>query len=110
MKRYLIEESPFSHFFTADTRVAWLWLIVRVYLGWQWLEAGWEKLHDPAWTGSGAGLALTASFRSARQNQRRTSGRAGMVHIVLAERKNTRAIFEPAIKKSSTIAEGDHTI
>lgn len=59
MKRHLIEESPFSYFFTADTRSAPLWLIVRIYLGWQWLEAGWGKLHNPAWVGTDAGQALT---------------------------------------------------
>jgi thiosulfate dehydrogenase [quinone] large subunit len=58
MKRYIIEESPFSYFFTADTRSAPLWFVVRVYLGWEWLSAGWEKLHDPAWVGPGAGQAL----------------------------------------------------
>ncbi len=58
MKQYLIEESPFSYFFTADTRSAWLWLIVRLYLGWNWLEAGWEKLHNPVWAGGNAGGAL----------------------------------------------------
>jgi thiosulfate dehydrogenase [quinone] large subunit len=58
MKRYVIEESPFSYFFTADTRSAPLWLAVRLYLGWEWLAAGWEKLHDAAWVGAGAGTAL----------------------------------------------------
>ncbi|MFO7173124.1 MAG: DoxX family membrane protein [Bacillota bacterium] len=26
---------------------AWFWLIVRVYVGWQWLEAGWHKVAGP---------------------------------------------------------------
>jgi thiosulfate dehydrogenase [quinone] large subunit len=29
--------------------ITFLWLIIRVYLGWQWLEAGWEKLQNPKW-------------------------------------------------------------
>lgn len=58
MKRYVIEESPFSYFFTADTRSAPLWLIVRVYLGWIWLEAGWGKFNNPAWIGDNAGAAM----------------------------------------------------
>jgi thiosulfate dehydrogenase [quinone] large subunit len=65
MKRYLIEESPFSYFFTADTRSAPLWLIVRVYLGWEWLQAGWEKLQDPTWVGANAGQALTGFVNGA---------------------------------------------
>ena len=65
MKRLLIEESPFSYFFTADTRIAWLWLIARVYIGWQWLSAGWEKAHDAAWVGANAGQALTGFINGA---------------------------------------------
>jgi len=50
-----------SRFLFADTRLAWFWLIVRVYLGWMWLEAGWEKVANPAgtWVGDKAGVALT---------------------------------------------------
>ncbi len=35
---------------------AWLWLPIRVWLGWQWLTAGWEKITNPAWMQSGAAL------------------------------------------------------
>lgn len=39
-----VPEPPVARFLFADTRIAWLWLIVRVYVGWQWLVAGTEKL------------------------------------------------------------------
>ena len=39
-----VPEPPIARFLFADTRIAWLWLIVRVYVGWQWLVAGTEKL------------------------------------------------------------------
>jgi thiosulfate dehydrogenase [quinone] large subunit len=65
MRQYIIEESPFSHFFVADTRSAGLWAIVRIYLGWFWLQAGWEKLHNPAWVGDSAGGALTGFVNGA---------------------------------------------
>lgn len=39
-----VPEPPLARFLFADTRIAWLWLIVRVYVGWQWLVAGIEKL------------------------------------------------------------------
>lgn len=58
MKRYVIEESLFSHFFLSDTKSALLWLVVRVYLGWEWLSAGWGKFNNPAWIGSDAGAAM----------------------------------------------------
>lgn len=30
-------------------RFAWLWTILRVYVGWQWLSAGWGKVGSEAW-------------------------------------------------------------
>ncbi|MEX2431678.1 MAG: DoxX family membrane protein [Dehalococcoidia bacterium] len=39
-----------------DTRLAWIWLIVRVYLGWNWLTSGWGKLSNPAWMETGAAV------------------------------------------------------
>jgi thiosulfate dehydrogenase [quinone] large subunit len=39
-----IPEPPVAKLIFADTRVAWVWLIVRVYVGWQWLVAGIEKM------------------------------------------------------------------
>ena len=65
MKRYLVEESPFAHFFTADTRSAPLWFLVRLWLGWNWLEAGWEKFNNPAWWGSDAGPAISGFAQGA---------------------------------------------
>lgn len=39
-----IPEPPIARFLFADTRMAWLWLIVRLYIGYEWITAGWEKL------------------------------------------------------------------
>ena len=64
---YFIEESPFSHFFVASTKSAPLWLVVRLYVGWIWLSAGWGKLHDPAWFGGSAGAHLQAFVEGALQ-------------------------------------------
>src|SRR5947209_4766213 len=36
----------FIRFLFGNKQMAWVWLVVRVYLGWQWLSAGWEKLHS----------------------------------------------------------------
>jgi thiosulfate dehydrogenase [quinone] large subunit len=40
----------------SSTRLSWLWLIVRVYLGWQWLSSGWGKFNNPAWRDTGEAL------------------------------------------------------
>lgn len=46
-----------------DTRMAVLWLVVRVYVGWQWLESGRQKMTDPGWMDGGR--ALRASWEGA---------------------------------------------
>jgi thiosulfate dehydrogenase [quinone] large subunit len=56
--RVMIGEPPISKFFFADTRMAWLWLVIRVYVGYQWVMAGYEKLTSPAWTGDKIGTGL----------------------------------------------------
>lgn len=35
---------------------AWLWLILRLWLGFQWLQSGIGKLGNPAWMNGGAAL------------------------------------------------------
>jgi thiosulfate dehydrogenase [quinone] large subunit len=35
---------------------AWLWLVARMYLGYQWLESGLRKVSDPAWMSGGTAL------------------------------------------------------
>jgi thiosulfate dehydrogenase [quinone] large subunit len=61
-----IPEPNIARFLFADTRMAPVWLIVRVYLGVLWLLSGWEKLMSPAWVGNEAGAAVTASRRARR--------------------------------------------
>jgi thiosulfate dehydrogenase (quinone) large subunit len=39
-----------------DPRAGWLWLVLRVWLGWQWLSSGWGKVGNPAWVESGVAL------------------------------------------------------
>src|SRR5665213_4556047 len=64
-QQIIIEESPVSKFLFFDTRIAWFWLIVRLYVGWEWLSAGWEKVTNPLWTGSNAGGALSGFIQGA---------------------------------------------
>jgi thiosulfate dehydrogenase [quinone] large subunit len=40
-----IPDPPFAHLLFSTTRLAWLWAIIRIYLGYQWVDAGW---HAPA--------------------------------------------------------------
>lgn len=50
--------SKITRFFTTNPASAPFWLLVRVWLGYQWLMAGYGKLTNPAWFGSDAGAAL----------------------------------------------------
>ena len=52
-----IPEPQLARFLFADTRLARFWLIVSIYVGWEWLVAGWGKVTDPAWFGANAGRA-----------------------------------------------------
>jgi thiosulfate dehydrogenase [quinone] large subunit len=40
-----------------DTRFSVLWLAVRLYLGYVWLNSGWGKFNNPAWMVDGKSLA-----------------------------------------------------
>ncbi len=53
-----IPESRLSRLLFADTCFAIVWLIVRIYVGWEGLSAGLTKVVNPAWTGDKAGTAL----------------------------------------------------
>jgi hypothetical protein len=56
-----LEEPPLARVLFGDTRLAWLWLPLRIFLGWEWLEAGLHKFSDPAWMNGGTALRNTGS-------------------------------------------------
>jgi thiosulfate dehydrogenase (quinone) large subunit len=65
MAIYTVQQSSLAHYFTNNTKSAALWLLVRLYLGYEWFVAGWDKVHNPAWFGSDAGSALTGFVQNA---------------------------------------------
>jgi thiosulfate dehydrogenase (quinone) large subunit len=40
----IISDPPVARFLFSDTRMAPVWLLIRIYVGWAWLEAGWHKV------------------------------------------------------------------
>src|SRR5688572_16474762 len=52
----IIENPPLARLLFDDTRFAIVWLVVRVLVGWEWLQAGLHKLESPAWTQTGEAL------------------------------------------------------
>jgi thiosulfate dehydrogenase [quinone] large subunit len=59
------DDPPAAKILFGDVRMSWLWLIVRLYVGYEWLVAGWAKVQNPAWFGSNAGSALTGFLKGA---------------------------------------------
>jgi thiosulfate dehydrogenase (quinone) large subunit len=49
-------EPAISKFFLASEGSSVLWFVVRMYVGMEWLLAGWEKVTSPAWGTSGKAL------------------------------------------------------
>lgn len=39
-----IEEPRIAKWFFGSSQAAWIWLIARLWLGWEWLQAGWGKV------------------------------------------------------------------
>ncbi len=60
-----IPEPYFTRSLFADTKLAWIWLPFRFYIGWEWLTAGWEKIFNPVWVGPKAGVAVNGFLTKA---------------------------------------------
>ena len=51
-----IEGPAFTRFLFNNSRAGLLWLPIRLFVGFSWLEAGLHKFSDPGWTQGGASL------------------------------------------------------
>jgi thiosulfate dehydrogenase (quinone) large subunit len=59
-KRIEIEDPPIARALFSDVRFAGLWLVIRLYVGYEWLTEGVDKVSSPVWGGAHAGVALNA--------------------------------------------------
>ncbi|MCA9955570.1 MAG: DoxX family membrane protein [Anaerolineales bacterium] len=64
-KKTQFEDPPIAKALFGDVRWAWLWLILRVYAGWEWLNAGWGKVTNSTWVGSEAGKSISGFVQGA---------------------------------------------
>ena len=55
-KDQLIKDPPIVSWLMNSPRAAWLWLVLRVWLGYQWIDAALHKIDNPAWTETGLAL------------------------------------------------------
>lgn len=51
-----VTDPPVAQALFGNTRFAWLWLLVRLYVGYTWLSSGIGKLSNPAWVQTGEAL------------------------------------------------------
>jgi thiosulfate dehydrogenase (quinone) large subunit len=62
-----IPEPNVTRFLFADTRMAPVWLLVRVYLGYLWFMADLGKLFEPGWITGETGAAVAGFAQGAIQ-------------------------------------------
>lgn len=55
-KGRIVEDPPFARFLFGDTRMAPVWLVIRVLLGLSWLNSASGKLSNPGWMETGESL------------------------------------------------------
>jgi thiosulfate dehydrogenase [quinone] large subunit len=55
-KQRILQDPPLAQKFLSYPAAGWFWFILRVWLGYQWLEAGLHKVENPAWVQTGEAL------------------------------------------------------
>ena len=51
-----VEGPAFARYLFSNTRAGLIWLPIRIFVGFEWLEAGWHKLTGTGWIDGGASL------------------------------------------------------
>lgn len=57
-REIIVDENPLSRWLFTNTSSAWIWLVLRLYLGYSWFVAGINKMSSDMWTGENAGEAV----------------------------------------------------
>jgi thiosulfate dehydrogenase [quinone] large subunit len=55
-KGEVVQDPPIFQKLFNHPLAAWIWLPIRVWLGWQWIAASLHKFESPAWMQTGAAL------------------------------------------------------
>ena len=55
-KYVTVEDPPIAHWLFSNTIAAWGWLAIRLYVGYEWIVAGYHKVFDPGWMTTGEAL------------------------------------------------------
>jgi thiosulfate dehydrogenase [quinone] large subunit len=49
----VVQDPPLAAFLFGNTAMAWIWLIVRIWVGYKWIEAALHKVGDAGWVQTG---------------------------------------------------------
>jgi thiosulfate dehydrogenase (quinone) large subunit len=55
-KGTVVQDPPLARFLFSDPRMSFVWLALRIWLGYQWLNSALGKIGNPAWVETGAAL------------------------------------------------------
>jgi thiosulfate dehydrogenase [quinone] large subunit len=55
-KGKLIQDPPLARWLFSNLHSAWLWLPLRVWLGYRWIDASLHKINNPDWVRTGEAL------------------------------------------------------
>ena len=55
-KGTIVQDPPLANTLFNDTGMSWLWLVLRIWLGYKWIDASLHKLDNPAWVQTGDAL------------------------------------------------------
>jgi len=52
----IVQDPPVARWLFSKMQAAWLWLPVRLWLGYRWIDASLHKIDNPAWVSTGDAL------------------------------------------------------
>ncbi len=55
-RRAMVDDPPIAKALFGDVRLSWIWLLLRLYVGYSWITAGWEKVEGKGWIDGGTAL------------------------------------------------------
>jgi thiosulfate dehydrogenase [quinone] large subunit len=60
----LLRDPPIARFLFQTSAASWLWLVVRLFVGYQFVTSGWGKLTGGKWL-DGSGSSILAYWQNA---------------------------------------------
>jgi thiosulfate dehydrogenase (quinone) large subunit len=51
-----LSDPPIAHALLSTTKFAWLFALIRIYLGYTWIDASLHKINEPGWVTTGEAL------------------------------------------------------